>query len=179
MEEALITNGYYSSLYYFMKNLLLKCCSKSTLESIHRIKGIKYRINMIIQHHKMFVSCPCCGLRFNDFVEAGFLNPDKYNLERYQNTRQTVFCPFCHSMPRHRILALWCENHKALLQASNILYFAPEKSMTIWMNRKRVNFTTADLYSTADLKLDIQATGLCDNLYEITKTSHTEKVCLP
>lgn len=51
-----------------------------------------------------------------------------------------------------RILASWCENHKELFHnTADILYFAPEYSMTRWMKRNHVSYTTADLYKDADL----------------------------
>ena len=83
-----------------------------------------------------------------------------------------MHCPVCRSLPRHRILALWCEEHKELLRSSKILYFAPERSMTQWMKRNSIACTTADLYKEADLKLDIQATGLIDGSYDIIICNH-------
>ncbi len=44
--------------------------------------------------------------------------------------------------------------------------------MTLWMNRNKVKYTSADLYSKADLKLDIQATGLPDESYDVIICNH-------
>ena len=82
-------------------------------------------------------------------------------------------CPVCRSLPRHRILASWCDNHKELVQkADDILYFAPEYSMTLWLRRNRVSYKTADLYKEADLKMDIQNTELPDESYDVIICNH-------
>ena len=75
-------------------------------------------------------------------------------------------------MPRHRILALWCNKHKRILRKSNILYFAQEPSIKKWMKRNKVTCTTADYFQVADLKLDIQSTKLPDESYDIIICNH-------
>ena len=61
--------------------------------------------------------CPCCGLRFSRFVDGGYRNyPAIYNSKRYEQIGQEVICPVCRSLPRHRILATWCEQNKNSLK---------------------------------------------------------------
>lgn len=68
-------------------------------------------------------ACPCCGLRFSHLTDGGFRNsPDIYNSKRYQHTRQDVICPFCRSLPRHRILATWCEQHIDSLRKTDSIF---------------------------------------------------------
>ena len=55
---------------------------------------------------------------------------------------------------------------------TKILYFSPDKSEELWMKRTGVKFTSADLYKNADLKLDIQATELPDDSYDIIIANH-------
>ena len=105
--------------------------------------------------------CPCCGMRFQSF--RGFLyqsDPGRYNPERYQNTDTEVICPVCGSMPRHRVLVTWMQEHSAVLHNKTILHFAQEPSLRIWMDLHRISYQTADLYADADLKLDLEDTGL-------------------
>ena len=118
--------------------------------------------------------CPCCGSKSTTFVAGSYADyPERFNPVRYENTKQDVLCPVCRSLPRHRILASWRDNHKELVQkADDILYFAPEYSMTLWLRRNRVSYKTADLYKEADLKLDIQATGLPDESYDMIICNH-------
>lgn len=131
-------------------------------------REILYRLDMIFSPQKTTVFCPCCGIKFRSFVEGDYLDrPERFNRDRYTHTRQDVHCPFCQSMPRHRILASWCADHKTLLQKSKILYFATEKSMVLWLKRNKLKYTSADLYKKRDLQLDIQATGLPDESYDV------------
>lgn len=44
--------------------------------------------------------------------------------------------------------------------------------MTKWKKRNHISFTSADLYQDADLKLDIQATGLANESYDIIIANH-------
>lgn len=122
---------------------------------------------------KMKRFCPCCGMRFRSFSSGHYSDhPERFNPSRYEHTSQDILCPFCWSMPRHRILALWCEQHQDLFRSSKVLYFAPEKSMIPWLKRNGISYTTADLYEEADLILDIQSTGLPDESYDMIICNH-------
>ena len=145
---------------------LIKYCYKS-------VRSVSYRLDEGLFPNKMKRYCPCCGMRFRSFRKGNYRNlEDKVDVKRYENTRQDVICPNCGSLPRHRILAMWCEKDIASLKSSKTLYFAPEKSMMMWMNRHHIDITTADLYQEADLKLDIQDTALPDSSYDIIFCNH-------
>ena len=139
-------------------------------------KGREFRGKMetFLFPQKSKLYCPCCGTKSKSFVAGSYADyPERFNPIRYENTKQDVLCPVCRSLPRHRILASWCDNHKDLFQkAEDILYFAPEYSMTMWLRRNGVSYKTADLYKEADLKLDIQATGLQDESYDVIICNH-------
>ena len=138
-----------------------------------RCRKLSYRAGMILFPRRMLCSCPCCGMKFHSFVPGFFLDrPERYNPARYEQTRQDVICPCCGSLPRHRILACWCEEHRELLRDASILYFAPEASMTGWLKRNGIPYTTADLFRKADLKLNIQGTGLPDESWDVVVANH-------
>lgn len=156
-----------------IKRTMSKTLPKPLVSTIRKRREALYWIDgKLFPNNKVFY-CPCCGIRLKFFVEGYYFKyPEKFNPVRYKQTRKDVHCPICRSMPRHRILALWCEEHKDYLQSSDILYFAPEKSMNLWMKRNHVSCTTADLLSSADLKLDIQATGLSDESFGVIIANH-------
>lgn len=64
------------------------------------------------------------------------------------------------------------DEHQKIIQGKKVLYLAPEYSMMLWMNQNRMSCTTADLYNTADLRLDIQATGLSDESFDVVFCNH-------
>lgn len=98
---------------------------------------------------------------------------DRFNSTRYEGIRQDVLCPICRALPRHRILALWCEKHIDELKNTSILYFAPERSMMRWMKRNGITCTTADLMvGGVDLKVDIQNTGIETGSYDVVIANH-------
>ena len=160
-----------------LKQSVLKSCSKSLIERVitvrRTIRRILLRADMFFHPQEMKWHCPCCNLKFRRFTKGNFREkPNRFNSQRYEHTRQDILCPSCRALPRHRILAAWCDEHLDLLKSSRILYFAPEHSMMLWMKRNKISCTTADLYKKADLKLDIQSTGLADNSYDVIFCNH-------
>ena len=160
------------------RKTLIKICPRflhRTAVKIVRLgRVVRYRADMLIFPQKTEYYCPCCGFKVRAFTSGTYLDrKEKFDPSRYEHTRQDVLCPICKALPRHRILALWCEAHTERLKSADILYFAPERSMQLWMKRNRVSCTTADLYRTdTDLRLDIQATGLPDESYDFIICNH-------
>ena len=156
-----------------LKRILPASLKRTVRTAAYEGQRFRYKADMILFPQKTIRFCPCCQLRFRSFVSGHFLgHPERYNPERYKKTGQQVICPFCYSLPRHRILACWCEDHKQYLRSSDILYFAPEDSMSLWMKRNGVPCKTADMFQKADLKLDIQKTGLPEESYDVVFCNH-------
>ncbi len=127
-----------------LKKVLLKLCPpslrKPAFEVVKCFRKIRYRGDMLLNPRKMTLYCPCCGYRFRAFNGSDFKERhDRYNPKRYEGISQDVLCPICRALPRHRILALWCEEHIKELADADILYFAPERSMMKWMHRKGIS----------------------------------------
>lgn len=117
--------------------------------------------------------CPCCGAPLASFVGGPFLeHPERFDPKRYEKMPQQVICPVCGSLPRHRILVHWCEQHIRCLQESRILYFAQERGIAFWMREKGISCETADLYQPSDLQIDVQNTGLPDAVYDVIICNH-------
>lgn len=122
---------------------------------------------------RLVYRCPCCGIRLKRFTAGKFAaHPEMFNAERYRKTRQDVICPVCGALPRHRILILRLEKEIDDLKNARILYFAQERPAKIWMRKNGIRCTTADLFNPADLKLDIQDTGLPAGSYDIVICNH-------
>lgn len=128
---------------------------------------------MLLFNKKTIWYCPCCDLKFKSFASGIYLDrPERYNPKRYQHNEQDVICPYCGSLPRHRILSCWCKKHYDIFQSSSVLYFAPEPSMMLWMKRNKVSCITADIIHKADIQLDIQSTGISDESYDVIIANH-------
>ena len=162
---------------YKTKTMLRKMCpsflKKPTYAIFRGLRVCSRKTSSIFFHKKMKYYCPCCNTRVRGFVDNDYSKrPHRFNPARYANTNQDVLCPACRALPRHRILASWCETQLDSLKSSKILYFAPEYSMTRWLKKNGVKYTTADLFAEADLKLDIQDTKLPDESYDVVVCNH-------
>ncbi len=147
---------------------------KALVSSYRCLMWGKYSIKMKLSPRSLKYYCPCCKIRTAELVQGDYLgHPDFYDLGLFTGFEQNVVCPVCGSLPRHRILASWCDKNKDLFVSSKVLYFAPERCMMRWFKNNNVKPDTADLYSPdAELKLDIQDTGLPDESYDVIICNH-------
>ena len=148
---------------------------KAMVNCYYKLFRAKQRTVMLFAGKSLRSYCPCCGIKMKNFIEGVDFKgmPDFYDVSLFNEVRQDVQCPGCASLPRHRILASWCESHKEVLTGKRILYFAPERGMVTWLKSNKIKFTTADLFAwDTDLKLDIQATGLPDGSYDVIICNH-------
>lgn len=99
------------------------------------------------------------------------MRTDYFNPNRYKGIEQKIICPVCGSLPRHRILTEWLEEHKKVFQGK-ILYFALEESMSIWLKRNGMEVKSADHNGQADLKVDLQETVFPDCSWDWIITNH-------
>lgn len=144
-----------------IKKHIPKSVKKRLIPVYRSVRKAKYDFRAKMHPSEAVYYCPCCNTRLGSFV-AGNYNKrhDYFDPVRYKDTVQEVKCPQCGAIPRHRILAAWFTQHKVELKDSRILYFACERGIKLWLRRNRIKVTTADLYRKADLKLDIEETGL-------------------
>ena len=144
---------------------------------MRRISGKLFKINALmadrIMGEKLPLYCPCCDTHLRSFINGGFdKHPEYYNHKRYLAYDQKVICPVCGSLPRHRILVSWFEKNMDCLRDKRILHFAQERSVRMWMDRNGIKTTTADLYNAADLKINIEETGLPEGAYDLIICNH-------
>ena len=139
-----------------------RTCRNSYVHCVSRIRG-----------DRLPFYCPCCDTHLKRFIDVGYdKQSDRYNSNRYKKMDQQVICPICGSLPRHRILVVWLSEHIYEIKDKDILHFAQERALRLWMDRNEIKSTTADLYSPADLKLDIEDTGLEDDSYDLIICNH-------
>ena len=144
-------------------NLIKSVCPNWLLPLLYFANRLRYKLITAINTGLATLSpnrakffCPCCDSRLVTFIAMCYqCHSDYFNPLRYASSQQDVICPVCRSLPRHRILAVWCQQSLASLEGKRILYFAPENGMDRWMRRKGITITTADLFNEADLKLDL------------------------
>lgn len=115
--------------------------------------------------------CSCCGKKFRRFLNFNYKLPI-YNRNIYTLTYKNTICPYCLSLPRHRIICEYLNNNIELLEDKKILIFAAERGIRKWLDNRDIKFITADLYKNADLKLDITNIKLDSNSFDIIFCNH-------
>jgi predicted SAM-dependent methyltransferase len=155
---------------YIIKVLIRKYFPRKLLKFVidwwRTVKGNNYSK----KYQGSNVYCPCCGKRFSNFMDYKITN--LVNKARYSNTYKRTFCPFCFSIPRHRIIALYFEENKQRLPFNRTLFFA-EDPVIKWLDRNELSYTVVDLFDrTADIKVDIQNTQFADESWSLILCNH-------
>jgi SAM-dependent methyltransferase len=105
--------------------------------------------------------CTCCGWRFRRLL------PFKNRV----NSR----CPWCGSIERHRLLALYLrERTSAFVGPTDVLHVAPEEGIRRVLQRSDTARTVSvDLeHPLADLHMDIRALTFADETFDLAICSH-------
>lgn len=106
--------------------------------------------------------CPICGY-------CGFFQ----NFGR--PPRIDARCPSCKSLERHRLFWLWYAKNNPILHPP-ILHFAPEKVLEAQFRKRHESqngsYLTADLFSTSDLKINIEDMNLPDGSFSTVICNH-------
>lgn len=107
--------------------------------------------------------CPVCGFEAWQFLQAG--NPPRPDAQ----------CPHCGALERHR-LAWWYFVHFTSLfneSPKRVLHVAPEACFEPRLRRLLGDdYTTADLYKVADVKMDITDIQYKDGWFHVIYCSH-------
>jgi SAM-dependent methyltransferase len=100
----------------------------------------------------------CCLCGFKGRFGA-FGHPPRYDAR----------CPKCHSLERHRQLALWLDRNPDVLSSdTKVLHFAPEAVIMQLVTRRTNNYKSADLEpGRADLELNIESLRLNDASFDL------------
>jgi len=120
------------------------------------------------------VYCPCCGKTFSGF-DGHKVDGDYADISMYPADLSNVVCPYCVSMPRHRILCDYLDRNKELLfqKDSKVLIFAPAYSIHLWFRRNKIRFLSTDLNDrSVDINMDIQKIPYSDNEFDFISCDH-------
>ena len=164
-------------IYYAKADLAMDFGFGLIKKTVRKLKKIcintAVRIEDLIGGGTLPYYCPCCNTHLRQFVDGGYRKrPEIFNADRYQGIDQRVICPLCHSLPRHRIIAEWLKDNEELIKNKDVLHFAQEKSLRRLMDSHHIKYATADLYNDADLRINIEDTGLCDESYDMIICNH-------
>lgn len=107
--------------------------------------------------------CPICGNRGRFLAEIHF--PDIFVFD--------AICPTCSSNTRNRLLKLAVDRLPLVTAQSRLLHFAPEPSVTRFLQHRVAQYRTADLFAAnVDYKLNIEAIAQDDESWDVIVCSH-------
>lgn len=115
--------------------------------------------------------CPCCNKKFRKFLDFNYKRKI-YNPKKYINTYKNTICPYCLSLPRHRIICEYLKSNQKLMRNKRILLFAPERGIKEFLKANDISFTTADLYREADFRIDITNIDFEDSTFDVVFCNH-------
>lgn len=106
------------------------------------------------------LTCACCGSS-SRFAAHGL--PVRLNAR----------CMNCGALERHRLMALAINDRALMEPGARVLHFAPESSLSAFIRRREVEYTTVDLLrDDVDVKADIRHVPLPDGAYDAILCSH-------
>jgi len=164
--------SYLKTVKHFYKRMVPEKIRQRVRSVRRNVKYLWFRIKMKLCGKKYPYFCPCCAIKVPHFVSGRYAeHPETYNPLRYEGHEQNVNCPVCGALPRHRILAAWCEEYIEMIHGK-ILYFALENSMKRWLKRHEIKYQSADLYHPADLCIDIEDMSENDDSWDWIFCNH-------
>jgi len=135
------------------------------------IKKIYYELKRIYYYGKKY-RCPCCNNTYRKFINFNYNRPI-YNPNIYNDTYKNTICPYCFSLPRHRIICEFFNNNKTIFQNNpKSLIFAAEMCTEKYFKNNNFSYKTADLFQSADYKIDITNINLKDNSFNLIICNH-------
>lgn len=144
----------------------LKAVKQNYREIRGKLLARRYRGNI--------VSCPCCQKQFRTFLPFGYTK-GLNNASRFEENYKNTVCPYCYSLPRHRIVCDYLNKNKADLTRikPKVLMIGAEHAIEIWLQKNNWEYTTADLFDrTADVKVDIQQIQFEDESWSLIICNH-------
>ena len=120
---------------------------------IRELRNLLDRAGPLYRRH-----CPICGYH-------GFFTNDGRPI------RIDARCPKCRSLERHRLFWLWFKEHQAQLKEP-VLHFAAALVLQRKLRARFTDYTTADLFRPADLRLNIEAIDLPDGSLNTVICNH-------
>lgn len=152
---------------------------KRLKKMLHRIlpERAYERLRTVYKHMKIIhlygnkYYCPCCQHNFRVFINFA-CDTSIYNKDRYVKTYKNTVCPYCHSVPRHRIIGSYYEKDLSKLKDKKILIFGMSLAGSEWFKRHKLSYKTADLFAEADYKIDIQNIDMSDQCMDVIFCNH-------
>jgi SAM-dependent methyltransferase len=123
------------------------------------IRRVQVLVNTIRHSGGVFPrTCPICDYRGRF---GAFGDPPRWD----------AMCKRCGSLERHRLLKLYLDRSSGAVRG-DVIHFAPEPTVAKMLRNTGCNYRSADLFQTADLKLNLEKIELPDSSVDVFVASH-------
>ncbi len=117
--------------------------------------------------------CPCCGHSLRRFMHYEYKSIPSMNPKLFVHHHKSIQCPYCNSLPRHRMMAYFFQKHPKLIRNKKIVIFGMLQGEKTYFNHHRISYTSADLYdSNAHIKEDLTNLSFADNSVDLLICHH-------
>ena len=118
--------------------------------------------------------CPCCGIHMNHMFTVDYPKITDFLLPVQFPDNTHAVCPICGSYPRHRILAYYLKKKDMIskLRNKNVIYFAEENCMKLFMEKQGIHSKSADINGEADLYVNMENMPFDDSSIDVIICNH-------
>lgn len=117
--------------------------------------------------------CPCCGHTLRRFMHYDYKSIPSMNPVLFKKHHKQIQCPYCNSLPRHRIMATFFQRHPELLRNKKIVIFGMLQGEKTFFEHHKISYISADLCSAdADIKEDLTHLTFTDHSVDVLICHH-------
>ncbi len=122
------------------------------------LDNVRALLWVLREHRRRVLLCPCCG-QTSKFRSFG--------------VRPYWLCPRCGSLGRHRLLALYLDEHRELIRGKTVLHFAPEPSVRPHVEPYAQRYISGDIHpGPCQIRIDIEQIDLPDGEVDLIICNH-------
>lgn len=117
--------------------------------------------------------CPCCGHTLRRFMHYDYKSIPSMNPKLFKKHHKQIQCPYCNSLPRHRIMAMFFQRHPEQIKNKKVVIFGMLQGEQAFFQHHKIAYTSADLCAAdADIKEDLTQLSFPDNSIDVLICHH-------
>lgn len=134
-------------------------------------KGILYLMKLFYFPGHNY-NCPCCDSSLRRFMNYEYKSITSMNPELFRKNYRRIQCPYCNSLPRHRIMAYFLKKHPHLIQNKKLVIFGMLQGEKTFFTKHGIPYIFADLYDPSAQKEDLSDLSFANHSVDILICHH-------
>ncbi len=117
--------------------------------------------------------CPCCNHSLRRFMDYDYKSIPSMNPALFKTDYKEIQCPYCNSLPRHRIMAYFFNKHPEQIRNKKVVIFGMLQGEKTYFMQNEIDYISADLYAPeAHIKEDLTNLSFADNSVDLLICHH-------